>query len=339
MGPRTSIEKRELVIKHFQSGKTQKQIAEMVDLSSSTVQYIIQRFVRENRVHNKGRKAPNKIFNETDERWILKKIKKEPMLSAPAVTKDVEMFLGKKCHPETVRRILRDSNFHGRTARNKPFINKKNKKARLQFAKDHLNKDNAFWNTVIFADESKFNLFASDGKAYVWRKPNTELQTKNLRATVKHGGGHVMVWGCMSSAGVGRLEFIDSTMNKEVYLDLLKQNLLQSAEDLGIRDTFRFYQDNDPKHKSGLVQTWLIWNCPHLVQTPAQSPDLNVIENVWHILEINIRKHHISSVQTLKAALKEEWGKISPDYTKKLVESMQNRMKAVIEQKGFSTKY
>lgn len=40
MGRRTSIEKRELVIKHFQSGKTQKQITEIVDLSPYTVQYI-----------------------------------------------------------------------------------------------------------------------------------------------------------------------------------------------------------------------------------------------------------------------------------------------------------
>lgn len=339
MGRRTSIEIRELVIKHFQSGKTQKQIAEMVDLSSSTVQYIIQRFVRENRVHNKGREAPNKIFTEHDERWILRKIKKDPMLSAPAVAKDVEMFLGKKCHPETIRRVLRDDNFHGRTARNKPFISKKNQKVRIQFAKDHENKDISFWNTVIFADESKFNISASDGKAYVWRQPNTELQIKNLRGTVKHGGGHVMVWGCMSSAGVGKLEFIESTMTKEVYLDLLQRNLLQSAEDLGIRDTFRFYQDNDPKHKSGIVQTWLIWNCPHVIQTPAQSPDLNVIENLWHMLELGIRQHHISNVQSLKAALKEEWTKISPNYTQKLVDSMQSRLKCVINQKGYPTKY
>lgn len=217
MGRRTSIEKRKLIIKHFQSGKTQKQIAEIVDLSPSTVQYIIQSFVRENRVHNKGRKAPNKIFNENDERWILRKIKEDPMLSAPAMAKDVEMLLGKKCHPETERRVLRDANFHGRTARNKPFI-KKNQKVRIQFAKDHENKDISFWNTVIFADESKFNISAPDGKEYV-ASIKYELQTKNLRGTVKHVGGHVMVWGCTPSASVGKLGFIESIMTKEAYLD------------------------------------------------------------------------------------------------------------------------
>ncbi len=31
--------------------------------------------------------------------------------------------------------------------------------------------------------------------------------------TVKHGGGSVLMWGCMSAAGVGELHFIDGIMN------------------------------------------------------------------------------------------------------------------------------
>ena len=148
-----------------------------------------------------------------------------------------------------------------------------------------------------------------------------------------------MVWGCMSYSGVGNLTFIEGNMDKNMYLDLLKDNLLQSAEKLEIRDSFRYYQDNDPKHTSGIVKSWLIWNCPHVVQTPAQSPDLNVIENLWSVLERNIRNHNISNASDLKRALLEEWGKISPDYTKSLTESMKSRLKAVLHQKGYPTKY
>lgn len=311
----------------------------MVGLSDSTVQSIIYRFVRENRTHDKGRSAPNKIFNSSDERYIVRKIKANPRLSAPKVANEVEEELGKSCHPETIRRVLREHDFNGRVARKKPFISDKNRKCRLKFAQDNLHKDNAYWNTVLFCDESKFNIFGSDGASYVWRKPNTELQAKNLKATVKHGGGSVMVWACMSAAGVGNLQFIETTMDKTAYLEILKANLLQSAEKLGIADVFRFYQDNDPKHKAGIVQTWLIWNCPHVVHPPAQSPDMNVIENLWAILDTNIRKRKISNKSDLKTALTEEWEKITPQVTQKLVESMPKRLKMVVDQKGGHTKY
>ena len=148
-----------------------------------------------------------------------------------------------------------------------------------------------------------------------------------------------MVWACMSAAGVGNLQFIETTMDKHVYLDILMSNLMQSAEKLGIQDRFRFYQDNDPKHKSGIVQTWLIWNCPDVMQPPAQSPDLNVIENFWAILDTNIRKRKISCKADLKEALIEEWAKITPQITQKLVDSMPNRLKMVVDQKGGHTKY
>ncbi|GFX25180.1 transposable element Tcb1 transposase [Trichonephila clavipes] len=64
-------------------------------------------------------------------------------------------------------------------------------------------KTDNFWKKVIFSDESKFNIFGSDGRRTVWRKPNTALDPKNLHPTVKHGGVSIMVWGRMVSNGVG----------------------------------------------------------------------------------------------------------------------------------------
>lgn len=49
-------------------------------------------------------------------------------------------------------------------------------------------------------------------------------------------------------------------------LKILKDNLLQCVEKLGIHQDFRYYQDNEPKHKSAIVKTWLIWNCPQLME-------------------------------------------------------------------------
>uniref|UniRef100_A0A034UZ64 Transposable element Tc1 transposase n=1 Tax=Bactrocera dorsalis TaxID=27457 RepID=A0A034UZ64_BACDO len=216
MGRRTSLEQRELVIHHFKLGKSQRSIAEMVNIPSSTVQHIIERFLNENRMHNKGRNAPNKIFTQSDERWIIRKIRENPKLSAQKLADEVKNFFGKDCSASTIRRILRSHDFHGPVALKKPFINQKNRVNRLTFAKNHVLKDATFWDTVIFSDESKFNVFGSDGRSMVWRKPNKQLDVKNLRATVKHGGGSVMVWACMAATGVGNLVFIDGNMDKNM---------------------------------------------------------------------------------------------------------------------------
>lgn len=71
---------------------------------------------------------------------------------------------------------------------------------------------------------------------------------KNSQKMVKHDGGGVTVWGCMSAAGVGNLVFIEEITNKTLYKNILKQNLNQSAKNLKIRDNYYFQQDNDPKH-------------------------------------------------------------------------------------------
>jgi hypothetical protein len=85
----------------------------------------------------------------------------------------------------------------------KNFINERNRGKRLEFARSSVNKPIDFWKTVLFSDESKFNMFGSDGPQYVWRKPKKELDSKNVIPTVKHGGGHTMVWDCMDYAAVG----------------------------------------------------------------------------------------------------------------------------------------
>ncbi|GBM81819.1 hypothetical protein AVEN_12925-1 [Araneus ventricosus] len=98
-----------------------------------------------------------------------------------------------------------------------------------------------FWNSVLFLDESKYNVLGSDGKQMVWRKSDNELEMKILTPSVKHGGGSQMALGCMSAVGVGKLHFIDGMMDKYMYLDILKQNLKQGAEKMGILTHYKLY--------------------------------------------------------------------------------------------------
>ena len=124
----------------------------------------------------------------------------------------------------------------------------------MTFAKTYINKYNSFWDKVIFSDESKFNIFGSDGQNYLLRKLNTELEIRHLHQTVKHEGGSVMVWGCMTANGTGKLIFIDGIFDKCKYSNILKNNLKESTRKLGLLEDFHFHQDNDPKHTARIVK-------------------------------------------------------------------------------------
>lgn len=160
-----------------------------------------------------------------------------------------------------------------------------------------------------------------------------------MSGTVKHGGGGVMLWGCMAANGVGKIQFIESTMDKRGYLDILKANLKQSAVKLGLEGNFLFQQDNDPKHTADIVKLWLLYNVPQQLRTPPQSPDLNPIEHLWDLLERKIRKHQITSKSMLKEVLQLEWEKITQQETSKLVQSMPKRLAEVLRRKGYPTSY
>lgn len=341
MGKSTSINIRSLVIYHREKGKSLGEIARILNLSRSTIQSICNRYYKEDRIENKAStKAPRKI-TASDVKFLLREINKNPRLPSTELTKMLEEFSGTKVHPITVRRVLKKQGLFSCIARRKPLVSETNRIKRLKFALHHKEKTAQYWNNVLFIDESKFSLFRSDRKQQkVWRKRNEAYKLKNMSCSVKHGGDSVTVWGAMSYNGVGNLEFVEGNMNKEMYLNILKKNLKQSASKLGIENTFHFYQDNDPKHKSYIVRLWLLYNCPKVIETPPQSPDLNPIEHLWEHLERQIRANHkIKSKKDLREVLIQEWNNIPASITQKLVNSIPKRLQSVIKAKGNPTKY
>uniref|UniRef100_A0AAQ4PT98 Transposase Tc1-like domain-containing protein n=1 Tax=Gasterosteus aculeatus aculeatus TaxID=481459 RepID=A0AAQ4PT98_GASAC len=145
----------------------------------------------------------------------------------------------------------------GREARRKPLLSKKHMTARLEDSQTMRNK-------ILSSDETKIELFALNAKCHVWRKPGTAHHLANTIPTVKHGGGSIMLWGCFSAGGTGRLVRTEGKMNAAMYRDILDENMLQSALDLRLGRRFIFQQDNDPKHTAKIPKEWLRHNseCP-----------------------------------------------------------------------------
>jgi transposase len=127
-------------------------------------------------------------------------------------------------------------------------------------------------------------------------------------------------------------------MNGPKYKEILRHNLLPYSNSF-MPEEWIFQHDNDPKHTSKVVKDWLASNRIQVLKWPAQSPDLNPIENLWKELGHRVGSRNHSNRVDLLQHLQEEWAKIPSDFLEKLIESMPRRCEAIIASKGIATKY
>ncbi len=148
-----------------------------------------------------------------------------------------------------------------------------------------------------------------------------------------------MIWAAMSSAGVGPLCFLKSTVNAAIYQDILEHFMLPSADKLYGDADFIFQQDLVPAYTAKGTKSWFIDYGVTVLDWPANSPDLNPIENLWGIVKRKMRDTRPNNADDLKATVKETWASIPPQQCHKLITSMPRRIEAVIKAKEAPTKY
>jgi len=132
----------------------------------------------------------------------------------------------------TVKRALRGEGLGSHIRRTVPFISKKNLHVRKKWAEQCLDWTPDNWRAVNFSDESIFHVFGSDGIEWCWRRPGERLDPRFTKKKVKHGGGKVTVWGMITAKGVGRIVRIEGNLNKELYRDILEDDVLGTYRDL-----------------------------------------------------------------------------------------------------------
>jgi len=201
------------------------------------------------------------------------------------------------------------------------------------------------WKQVAFSDKSKFMLFKSDGRQYCWIKPGQALDPRFTKKTIKHGAGNLIVWGCITAKGMGRLYRIEGIMCGPDYVKILDEHFLGSLKDLKLRRSGRpgiiFQQDNDPKHRSKVAEEWFQAKKVKRLPWAPQSPDMNIIEHVWDQLDTLVRACNPlpHNKEELWVALQEEWYNFPMVALSKLYESMPHRVAALLKARGGSTKY
>ncbi len=213
----------------------------------------------------------------------------------------------------------------------KPLLKQKHHQKHLTWAKEKKNWTAAQWSKVLFSDESKFCISFGNQGPRVWRKSGEAQNPCCLISSVKFPQS-LMIWAAMSSAGVDPLCFLKSTVNTAINQEKKADKLYGDAD-------FIFQQDLAPAHTAKGTKSWFNDHGVTVLDWPANSPDLKLIENLWVIVKRKMRDTRPNNPDDLKDAFKATWASITPEECHRMIASMPRRIDAVIHAKEGPTKY
>ena len=319
-------------------GKSIRFIAGTLSCPPSTIDRLFKRF-EERGCHIKfsppGR--PSVITRTLIDRVILC-TKRDRGMTIPKLLRD-NPELG--VSEDTIRRLIYEhTDFRCYRKKLKPYVSKINREKRVDFAKTYVDYPPEFWLRIIFSDESPFELRAH-GQTHVWRTADEEYADFAYSGTLKNQKKY-NYWGCFCAHRVGELYPIEDILDASYFSYIQEWHALPSAEFLFPDGNFIWQEDNDPKHteykRFGCRDFWERMGFQKL-DWPAQSPDLNPIENLWAILDRRIQNRRPKNGEELTAILTEASNSLPVDLLRNLALSMPNRLRAVIESNGYPTKY
>ena len=159
--------------------------------------------------------------------------------------------------------------------------------------------------------------------------------------TVKHPAKlHVAAAVC--AKGRSELHIFKENLTAALYKDILATTILPAIDSIFGAAPWILLQDSDPKHTSKLAKDLLDENNINYFPKsdwPANSPDLNVMDNVWAMPLDGVNKKPPATLRQLELRLKSEWEKLPESKISNSVKSMPDRLKAIITARGDSIKY
>ncbi|KAK3557198.1 hypothetical protein QTP70_024674 [Hemibagrus guttatus] len=237
-----------------------------------------------------GRKKCGKkrCTTNRENRSLMRIVKQNPFKNLNELHKEWTEEGVKASRATIYRRGRKEGVYSCRIPLVKLLLNHRQRQRRLTWAKEKKNWTVAQWSKVLFLDESKFCISFGNQGPRVWRKGGEAHNPSFLKSSVKFPHS-VMIWGAMSSAGVGPLCFLKTKVTAPVYQEILEHFMLPSADQLFEDADFIFQQDLAPAHTAKSTKSWLNDHGVGVLDWPANSPDLNPIENIWGIVKRKMR--------------------------------------------------
>lgn len=293
--------------------------------------------------HRRHNRRPRQTTQQKDED-IITAVQQRLFGTIEEIIQSTNAYQTERISNRTVRRRLNEAGYHCYRPAHKIPLTPEHREQRIAFCLENLTTSREEWKVTIWTDEKVF-VSCADHQPHVWRLRDQRLDPNHVVATYRTGRISYAMWGWISGNTIGELVDIPARMNSTEYIRIMEEVLLPSVravypvEDVPI---IRLVQDNSGVHTSHETRTWF-QNHPeiHVINWPARSPDLNLIENVWAQMVQRWEPRRERTVAPLVDNAKEVWVELrsQPDFLVNLIDSIPNRLNQVIDRAGYWTDY
>lgn len=317
---------KKIIYEKRTNGKSYGSIAKELHLSRSTVQKIIVR--RKNMCKKRG---PKERISKFEKRRIRSFITDQFNQGKKVSCKQIVENFNLNVHRTTILRVLRCLKYNYKNLPYKFKLSPKLKSKRVAFAKKCLI-ENVNWQKVVFSDEKRFSLNGCDS-FYTWVHSNQS--PSRVRKVIKAPG--LMVWAMVLPNGLISFQFLKGNQSADNYIQIIK-NVVIPISRLNLTSDYTYQHDNCPIHVARKTRNYCTSSNLKVLDWPASSPDLNIIENLWQIISLKVYEEGApQNIKELKIKVIEAIHAINEsqsEIVKNLYNSIRGRLCEVIFRRG-----
>jgi transposase len=329
---RLSEEQRWAIIALHKQHKPRVDIAREVRCDEKTITHWVSHYNLTGTVSEQPRVKKRKTDENTDKN-IVKTFTDHPFMKP----KQIKATLNLSVSSRTIDRRLIEVGLFGRVAKKEHFYTDDQLRARISFGSGYGNWTKQQWSLVLFSDEAHIYM-GQHGQIWVRRPIGAALDPKYMGHKEPHPD-RVSIWACICTRGLGAIHIFQENLDAPLMKHILKQHLIQTALRIYPSGPWWLLWDNDRKHTLDLIKTWCHNHGVSHIDFPPYSPDLNPIENFWNNFKRRIETHNATTIDELKAHIMEEWNNTDIEYLATIADSMPDRCKAVVANKGHKIHY